>query len=194
MALLASYEFTLRDGEVLRGATLYTELRPEKEQPEFPGSDIRCDLEHVEVVTTSDRRFTPRIYWSDEVFGPQGNAELLMQDRDGVPLDIALFYVRRGQTWIVRAEPTMDDRVGISIANRNGKVLFTGIGDVTPVEFTPLRPGLEPKSGHVLTFTFNEVYKWRRSSPMSCGHTSGSDRKESPSVYPDYSSPDGGTR
>jgi hypothetical protein len=146
------------------------------------------------VITTSDERFTPRIYWSDEVFGTDGDAQLLMNDREGVPLDIALIEVRPGQVWILRSEPTMDDRVGITISNSSGKVLFTGIGDVTPVEFTPLKPDLKPKQGHILTFVFNEVYRWRRSSPMSCGHTSGADRQASPAAYPDYSSPDGGTR
>ena len=194
MSLLASYEFTLKDGEVIRGTTLYKTIQPQKRQPDFPESSIRCDLDRVEVIVTSDARFTPKIFWSDEVFGTNGDARILREERDGVPLDIALIEVREGQTWIVRSEPTMDDRIGIAISNSKGKVLFTGIGDLTPVEFTPLKQDLKPKSGHVLTFVFSEVYSWRRSSPMSCGHCSGADRKESPAVYPNYSSPDGGTR
>jgi hypothetical protein len=194
MTLIATYEFTLKDGEVIRGATLYTELRQHDRQPEFPGSNIRCDLERVEVIVTSDSRFTPKIFWSDEVFGTNGNAQLMREDREGVPLDIALLEIREGQTWIMRSEPTMDDRIGITISNDKGKVLFTGLGDLTPVEYTPLRPDLKPKQGNIFTFSFSEVYKWRRSSPFSCGHTSGADRKESPAVYPDYSAPDGGTR
>lgn len=194
MALLASYEFTLSDGEVIRGATLYTKIEPQSSQPDFPNSDIQCDLERVEVVTTSDARFTPKIFWSNAVFGPEGNAKLLLEEREGVPLDIALVEIRKGQTWVVRSEPTMNDRLGITIANDKGKVLFVGIGDLTPVEFVPLKKGLKPKKGHVLTFVFNEIYSWRRSSPMRCGHTSGADQQASPAIYPDYSVPDGGTR
>jgi hypothetical protein len=193
MPMLASYEFILRDGEVLRGATLYSELRREEYQPDFPGSDIRCDLERVEVIATSDERFMPKIFWSDEVFGESGDAALLTGDRQD-PLDIGLIQIREDQVWIIRSEPTIDDRIGISVFNDRGKVLFTGVGDLTPVEYSPLRHGLPPKKGHVLTFTFHEVFKWRRSSPMECGHTSGSNRVNSPAAYPDYSAPDGGTR
>jgi hypothetical protein len=192
MTLLASYEFILRDGEVLRGTTLSTEVIAQERQPEFPGSD--CDLEGVEVITTTDARFTPKIFLAADVFGPDGEASLLMEDLDGELRDIALLEVREGQVWIVRTEPTLDDRVGVTIANADGKVLFTGIGDVTPVEFTPLREGLKRKRGHVLTFAFSEIYKWRRSSPMQCGHTAGAYRAPSPAVNPDYSAPDGGTK
>jgi hypothetical protein len=192
MALLATYAFVLRDGEVVKGTTMYADIRAEERQPEFSGCDMVCDLDHVEVVTTSDERFTPKIFWSNDIFGPKGNGELLLEHRNGHLLDIGLFHVREGQTWLIQTEPTLDDRIGVAISNESGKTLFTGVGDLTPVEFIPLREGLEPKSGHVFTFVFNSVYNWRHSSPFGSAHTSGADRVNSPSVYPDYSAPDGG--
>lgn len=107
---------------------------------------------------------------------------------------IALVEVRDGQVWILRSEPTLDNRIGLTISNSKGKPLFTGIGDLTEVEYAPLRPGVKPKKGHAFAFVFSEIYSWRRSSPLSCAHTSGADRVHSPSVMPDHSAPDGGSR
>jgi hypothetical protein len=188
MPLVASYEFTLKGGEVIRGATLYSKTERQEKQPHFPGSNIRCDLERVEVIHTSDARFRPRIFWSDQIFGKDGNAQLLKELRNEGPLDIALVEVQKDcQPWIVRSEPTLDDRIGITVSSSKGQVLFTGIGDLTPVEFTPRKPELKPRQGHILTFVFREVYSWRMYNPMDCGHTTGSVRKESPNAYPDYS-------
>lgn len=191
--MLISYEFYSREGEPIRGSTLYTEIVEDKRQPEFPGSDIRCDLQRVEAVTTSDGHFSPRVYWRDDVFGTEGSPDILLEDRDGVPLDIALVQLREGETWIVRAEPTMNNRIGVTISNSR-KPLFVGVGDLSEVEYTPLRERLSPKRGTSFTFTFSEIFSWRRGSPFSCGHTSGADRKHSPATMPDYSPPDGGVR
>lgn len=192
MTLLLNFEFILRDGEVARGTSLYKTREPQKRQPDFPGSDIKCDLERVEVVVTTDLRIRPKIFWRDDVFGKNGNGLLLTEERDGIPLDIALIEALEGQVWILRSEPTLDNRIGITISNSKGKVLFTGIGDLTPHTFTSENPDLKPVQGHIFTFFFNEIYSFRRSSPMSCGHTSGADRVSSPAVYPDYDSSDGG--
>jgi hypothetical protein len=191
MALLATYKFALKGGEIIRGATLYTKIEPKECQPEFPGSDIRCDLERVNVVITSNPRFVPNIFWSDEIFGTKGDARLLCQG-DDMPRDIALIEIPGCQTWIMRSEPTADERIGITIANTKGRVLFTGIGDITAVEFIPLKAHLRPKQGHVFTFSFNAVYPWKMANPMDCAHASGADRQPSPAIYPDYSAPDGG--
>lgn len=193
MSLLAHYEFTLKDGEVIRGTTLHTKIERQDRHPEFPGSKIRCDLDRTHVIVTSDARFAPKIFWSNDVFGTDGDAQLLRLERDGLPLDIALIEIREGQTWIVRSEPTMDNRIGISVSNSSAKVLFTGIGNLFPVQYTPLRPNLRPKQGNILTFVFNEVYSWRRSSPLSCGHCAGATTVPAPAAWPDYSAPDGGT-
>jgi hypothetical protein len=194
MTLLLSFEFLLRDGSMSRGATLYTKYIREGEQPHFPRSDIRCDLEHVELITTSDDRFQPKVFWNNEIFGPEGRIDPMLDDRDGEPLDLALINIREDNddfTWILRSEPTIDGRIGVTISNSR-KPLFVGIGDITEVEFTPLREGLPSKSGHIFTFTFHEIYSWRHGSPIGSAHTSGADRVSSPSVQPDYGVPDGG--
>lgn len=193
MTLLLNFEFTLRSGEVVRGTSLYKTFELQEHQPDFPGSDIKCDLERVEVVVTTDPRIRPKIFWREDVFGVNGNGLLLTEERDGVPLDIALIEALEGQVWILRSEPTLDQRIGITISNSNGKVLFTGIGDLTPHTFTSENPDLKPVQGHIFTFYFSEIYSFQRSSPMSCGHTSGADRKESPALYPNFDRSDGGT-
>jgi hypothetical protein len=135
MALLAPYEFALKSGEIIRGATLYTKIERREHQPDFPGTDIRCDLERVNVVVTSGQRFSPHIYWCDEIFGTNGDAQLLRQAReDGMPRDIGLIEIPDCQKWIIRSEPTVDGRIGITILNSKGRILFCGIGDITPVE------------------------------------------------------------
>lgn len=196
MGLLLSFEFFDRDRSPIRGATLYSQYVQEEEPPPFPGTDIRCDLERVELITTSHDRIQPKVFWNDELFGPEGRIDSMLDDRGGEPLDLALIQIREDRedfTWIIRSEPTMNGRIGVTISNTR-KPLFVGIGDITEVEFTPLREGLPRKSGHIFTFTFHEIYSWRRGSPFGCATTSGSDRVNSPSVYPDYSSPDGGVR
>jgi hypothetical protein len=187
MSVLLTYHFILEDGAVLRGAALRSKVQPEECQPEFPGSDIRCDLERVEIVILSDARFAPKIFWSDEVFGANGNAQLLLDEREGVPLDIALIELTpSGPVWIMRSEPTTDDRIGMTVSNSKGKVLFAGIGDLTPVELLPLKKNLKPRKGHVVTFGFHEIYKWRRASLGGTAHTTGSVRHSSPAAFPDY--------
>lgn len=192
MTLLLNFEFMLRDGEIVRGTGLYKTVQPQRYQPDFPGTDIKCDLERVEVIVTTDPRIRPKVFWREDVFGVNGNGLLLTEERDGVPLDIALVEALEGQVWIVRSEPTLDSRIGITISNTNGKVLFTGIGDLTPHTFTSEDPEVKPIQGHFFTFYFSEVYSFRRSSPMSCAHTSGADRQMSPAIDPTLKHPDGG--
>jgi hypothetical protein len=192
VAFLANFDFVRRDGERVRGTTLYKRIEQRDSQPDFPGASIRCDLDRVEVIVTSAEGFTPEVYWSLDVFGPEGNADLMRETRDGEPLDIALVKIREGQVWVVRAEPTLDDQIGIAICNDKGKTLFTGVGNLAPVQYVPLREGLEPRSGTAFTFFFQEVYSWAHSSPFGCATTSGADRVNSPAIYPDYGAPDGG--
>jgi hypothetical protein len=192
MAFLVNFDFIRRDGKRVRGTTLYKRIEQRDSQPDFPGARIQCDLDRVEVIVTSDDEFAPEVYWSFDVFGPDGNAELMREPRDGEPLDIALVKIREGQVWVVRAEPTLDNQIGIAICNAKGKTLFTGIGNLTPVQYVPLREGLEPKAGTAFTFFFREVYSWAWSSPIGCATTSGADRVNSPAIYPDYGAPDGG--
>lgn len=189
-----TYDLTLRDGKRIKGATLRTITGAEERQPDFPGSKIKCDLETVDTVTTthSSLGITPKFFWAEEIFGREGNPLLLLEDREGIPQDIALIHIREGQTWIVRSEPTLDNYLGITVSNERNKVLFAGTGDLVEVEFTPLKPNLPPKQGHQLIMTIQEIYRWKYSSPMSSGHTCGSTRRDCPASHPDYGSPDGG--
>jgi hypothetical protein len=62
--------------------------------------------------------------------------------------------------WVVRSEPTVDDRLGITITNRKGKALLIGIGDL-----------VEGATGYYFAAQGQEVFQWRKASPSSCAHT-----------------------
>jgi hypothetical protein len=177
LATTLTYDFTLDNGERIKGGSLRTEINPERDQPEFPGSDIQCDLENVDSIVLSDDR-TVQVFWAQDVFGPDGDPLLLMEDQ---PRDLGLIVTCEGQTWILRSEPTLDDRIGLNISNERGKTLFTGVGDLVEIA--------EPRI-HQLIASFDAVYRWRRSSPKACAHCHGAVRKGGGG--PDYSAPDGG--
>jgi hypothetical protein len=137
---------------------------------------------------------TYTVAWgATDIFGPDGNALLLLDNQEGIPRDIALFQFHEGETWIARSEPTLDNRLAITVANEKNKVLLTGIGDLVEIDFEPLKPDLPPKKGHQLIVTYHETYKWKQSNPGGCAHCAGSTRTTTPSATPDYSAPDGGS-
>lgn len=182
--MFINYEFLLKGGKITRGTTKRKVIESHKCQPEFPGSDIRCDLERVEAIVTSDDLYRPRIFWSDEVFGVHGNGRLLKEAQ----LDIALIDIPDCQTWLMRSEPTLDDMVGLTVINSKGRLLFAGIGDLVPTEFEPIDRAskLMPIQGFVFTYWIKEVFRWGTPNPVGSAHTSGADRKVSPAVFPNY--------
>ena len=193
MSILFSYRFVNEDAKRLDGTTLWSHDRPEKTQPKFPRTSIKCDLERVTHVETSEGVLAVKIYWSDEIFGSDGNGLLLKEGKPGgPPRDIALLELHAGQAWIVRSEPTLDDRIGVVVANVYGMPLMAGVGDLTPVDFTPVRKGLPPKRGHIFTCLLREIYSSRVQNPTGPAHTSGAARRECPACRPDYKAPDGG--
>ena len=102
MALAFRQCFLLNTGETVKGATLWTKYVRERVHPEFPGSSLRCNLDMVETIITTDKRFTPKIFWSDAIFGPNGNPLLLQEYSDGGPSDIAIIKVVEGGLHVVR--------------------------------------------------------------------------------------------
>jgi hypothetical protein len=188
-----TYEVSLAEGEFLKGATIGMDIGPERVQPGFEGSDIECDLERVFRLRTTNGDLAPKIFWADSIFGADGDARLLLEDRKGALHDIALIQVTEDEVWIARSEPTLDNRLGITVANEENKVLLLGLGDLIEVDLEPTTPELPPKKGHQLIVTLHESYKWKHASPSGCGHTTGSVRTTSPAAFPDYSAPDGGT-
>lgn len=188
-----AYEFVLPNGEPLKGATLGISVGAEKRQPEFHGSEIKCDLERVFTLKTSNAGLNPKIFWADDIFGAEGDGLLMLGHHQGVPHDIALLQVHENETWIARSEPTLDKRLAITVSNQKNKVLLLGVGDLVEVDFEPNRPGLPPKKGHELIATLHETYKWIQSNPVSCASCAGSVRQSTPAAWPNYSAPDGGT-
>lgn len=199
--MLLRYDVTRHNGDRVFGTSLYSEFAQEKNRPDFPGTDIECDLDLVEVVTTSDDYFSPKIYWRKDVFGADGSISPMLESYEGIPLDLAIIHLRDSWgPWILRSEILTDThlatdcRLGVTAYNAKNKPMVAGIGQITEVDFIPATNDLPPKSGHIFTYTFSELFSGRWASPLLCGTVSGADRKQSPALYPDYSAPDGGTR
>lgn len=185
-----TYEFIHENAPALKGATLGLEIGPEKAQPNFRESKIRCDLQNVFKLVTTNAGIAPKIFWEDEVFGSNGNALLLLQK--GAPRDIALIAIHENEAWLARSELTLDKRLAITVVSEANKLLFVGTGDVIEVDLKPMKPGLPPKKGHQVIVTLHEVYPWMSPNPGGCAHCAGSVRTTTPSATPDYSAPDGG--
>jgi hypothetical protein len=192
LILLANYKLIVEGGKALQGSILSLSVEQHSRHPEVPGSELRCDLERVYRVHATHKQFSPRIFWSDEVFGPRGSLEPLKRPVHHSALDIGLIQVHHDEYWVIRSEPTWDDRYGIGVYNEAGRVLFVGVGQLAPVDYRPLLAGLAPKNGHALTIHFNNVFTWGTSNPVGNAHTTGSVRVVSPAAFPDYSAPDGG--
>lgn len=174
-----TYEFVLDNDERIKGASLWTETGSEKEQPKFPGSRLECDLDNVDSVILSDGRVI-KAFWAKNVFGPDGDPLLLMKE----PCDLALILTFEGQTLIGRAEPTLDDKIGLSISNERNRVLFTGVGSLVEI--------YEPVQGYQLIANLQAVYNWRRSSPSGCAGMFPAIRKDR--YPPKVETPDGGAK
>ena len=61
---------------------------------------------------------------------------------------------------IVKSEPTENGRLGVTVENREGKVLLLGMGDI-----------LADEEHRYFISQGAEVYQWRRASPSSCAQT-----------------------
>lgn len=165
LAATMTYEFILENGERTKGASLWTTTGPEREQPAYPGSNIECDLESVDSIILSDGRII-KVFWAREIFGQTGEPLLL---REG-PRDLALILTFEGEVLIARSEPTLDDRIGLSVHSEQGRVRLTGIGDLVEIK--------EPSRTYQLVGDLESVYSWRKLSPSSCAHTNSSIRKD----------------
>lgn len=173
LATTIAYKFFLRDGEEMRGASLSTWSGPEDSQPRTGASDIECDLSSVDTILLTEDR-SVKIYWARGLFDVKGGPAVLMEE----PRDVALITNCEGGVWVVRSEPTVDGRIGLSVANEAGKALFIGTGDLIELR----DPDDDP---YQLIAVFEHVYQWRQSSPKACAHCHGAIRKGG--------RPDGGT-
>jgi hypothetical protein len=161
MDLIFSYELFGEGGEQSRGSAVRTVTGSEQSQPHFPGSDVRCDCESVETIYLSDGRVI-KVFWAQGLFDHEGDLHSLLR----APRDLALIDAFGKYVFLCKAEPTVDERIGIAIVNERGKTILVGTGDV----LTERDPNGE-EFPYLVAFG-QEVYKWRRASPSSCAHTS----------------------
>lgn len=182
-----TYHFE-ENSEAFKGGSVRTENVADDERVAFRGSDIDVDYEHVDHVFLSDGHMA-KFYWAQGLLTPDGEPQRLLEGLT----DLAIITAACEGPWLVRSEPTIEDRVGVFVINEDGKPLFTGVGDLVEVEVTPVGEpgGRSPKRAQQLIVTFEAVYSWRASSPKACAHCHGSARKGN--YGPDYGGADGGT-
>jgi len=194
-----TYDLVLERGVRTKGASLWTRSGAEKERPYCESSSLDVDLENVDSIFLSDGRVV-KVFWATDVFGPEGDVSLLMAE--GVR-DLALIETFEGQVLIAKSEPTLDDRIGVSIVNEENKTLFTGVGDLIEIDLTEReyqgpQPGYQ---GRQFLAYLEDTYQWRQSSPSGCAHTNKYIRKDPgpvqgaprpPQQPPPQPPPDGG--
>jgi hypothetical protein len=167
--------------------------RPEKDHPKFPGSNIECDMDNVDHIKFSGPNRVVKVYWSKRIFGLEGNRRLMSEE--GLH-DVALVETCGGDIGghllIVRGEPTTDDRIGFSIANKRNKVLFAGTGDIIKVGYYTVESN-ERIELDTLVATFKITYPWKRASVQGCAHGSGAVRNTGTTPAKlTFETPDGG--
>ena len=141
----------------------------QKDHPRFSGSKIDCDLDHVDCVKFSGPNRSVKIFWEKRFFGVGADMRAIMQE--GLH-DIAIIETCggdiAGHVLIMRAEPTTDGRVGLSISNKINKTLFAGVGLFERCSYVDDDGTRE----EIDTFfvSLSEVYPWRRASADGCAH------------------------
>lgn len=160
MELILSYDLLDAEGKSSRGCV--ASVRPHdagsplSALPEFSDEGVRYASQSTyDVELTDGRRM--RVFWNSVLFGDDVDAEAIMEG----PCILAAVDAFGRHELIIRSEPTMDNRLGVTVSNRAGKVLLLGMGDIIRDE----------KGNHSFFAEGRETFQWRRASPSSCGHT-----------------------
>lgn len=167
------YTGFLSDGKYAKLISRGTKVVREKSQPRFPSSKIKCDLDNVDLILSSlDRPI--KVYWSKDVFGANGNILRLLEKGYR---EIALITIGDDHTWVMRAEPTMDGQVGLTVFDQKNQVRLIGVGDVVEVNHRKTR------AYHFIA-TYREVYSWGSRNPRGCEHFHAGHNKHAPTTQP----------
>ncbi|HUA31586.1 MAG TPA: hypothetical protein VMC03_22095 [Streptosporangiaceae bacterium] len=149
MQIVCHYDFEI-DGKQFKGGTTRSESRPvTAAPPSFTGSDIRCNLQEVDHVYTTDGLLF-KLFYNEDIFGPTAKLERLSDS----PHDIAMIQVHDRYHYLARTEPILGGRLGLEVINSRRKTLLTGQGDVVT----------DDSGEKSLYFSFNIVYPW-----LNCG-------------------------
>ena len=159
MDLILSYELKDETGRSTRGGVASIVLSNAKSgtfhHPEFSEAGVQYAPSHTYDVELTDGRFL-RVFWNAPLFDKRLDVDSLTKG----PCIIAVINAFGKYELIVRSEPSLNKRLGVSISNRKGKVLLMGMGDI-----------LEDKQGAYLVAEGRETFQWLRASPSSCAHT-----------------------
>lgn len=149
MQIVCHYDFEI-EGKHFKGGTTRSESHAATAlPPSFAGSDIKCSLQQVDRVHTTDG-LQLKLFYNEDVFGPNAKLGRLL---DG-PHDIAMIEVHGKYHYLARTEPILGGRLGLQVINSRQKTLLTGQGDVVT----------DDRGEMVLYLSFNIVYPW-----LNCG-------------------------
>jgi hypothetical protein len=160
--VVLTFEFVLLNGEHIQGSAVRVETIEVDEHPRVGGVDITLDLTAVDRVILSDGQSID-VYWADDLFGPSGDPDILKRE----PREAAVLLAYDHPPFVLRTEPTLDGRLGITI-EEDRKVRFVGRGDV-----------LETEDGIAFISSGKEIYPFRPGNPSGCGcaHTDWAKKK-----------------
>ncbi len=159
MDLMLSYELFDAEGNSRRGGVASVRqpdgalLLSDLPSPSEPG--VRYEPESTYHVDLTDGRFI-RVFWNAALFGQQLDVDSIMRG----PCVLATVDAFGRHELTVRSEPTVDNRLGVTVSNPSGKVLLLGMGDI-----------IEDEQGNHLVAQGRETFQWRKASPSSCAHT-----------------------
>jgi hypothetical protein len=123
--------------------------------PQFIEDGVRYAANCTYDVKLTDGRLM-RVFWNANLFGDALNVNALTNG----PCVLGVVNAFGNHELIVRSEPTMDNRLGVTVCNRNGKALLLGMGDI-----------FQDGQDAYLIAEGRETFQWRKASPSSCGHT-----------------------
>jgi|GEM_PF-6955487 len=118
---------------------------------------IKCDLEAVHHISTTNQDLHLKVFLDEELFSPTGNLALLLDN----PRDVALIEGCPGHWFLARTEPTADGTLGFSIVTPNHRTRFIGRGDVVNID----------GEGHKLYVTFQTVFPLKVQTPREAQDT-----------------------
>jgi hypothetical protein len=161
--IVLTFEVVLLSGKTIQGSAVRVESIEVDDHPSVDGLDTSLDLTSVDRVILSDGQ-NMDVYWADDLFGPSGDPRILKHE----PRAVAVLLAYDHPPFVLRTEPTLDGRLGITI-EEHGKVRFVGRGDL-----------LETEDGIEFVSSGKEIYPFRPGNPSGCGcaHTDWAKRKK----------------
>lgn len=159
MELILSYELLDAEGRSCRGGVAsvrpYSKNAALADRPQFTEDGISYEPHCTYDVELTDGRVI-RVFWNANLFGGALDVDALTSG----PCVLGAVDAFGRHELIVRSEPTVNNRLGVSVCNRTGKVLLLGMGDIIQ----------DGKEAHLVA-EGRETFQWRRASPSSCAHT-----------------------